>query len=90
MINLVENEIDPLETMDREMGITIPIKALTKSQQITTGEQIAERLLVIHNAKTAYVLLAQAENLLDTAKKTLKEKAIANVSGKEEEVLSGS
>lgn len=86
-MELMTKEIDPLEMMDREMGIMIPIKSLTKSQQAVTGTEIGERLLIIHNAKTAYVLLAQAENLLDTAKKTIKERAIANVVGKKEDVL---
>lgn len=83
----MSKELTPFEEMNKDTGIMIPIKALSKSQQITTGEDIANRLLIIHNAKTAYVLLAQAENLLDTAKKSIKEKAIANVVGKKEDVL---
>lgn len=76
-----------LEQIDKEMGISIPIKALTKAEQQVTGEEIGNRLLIIHSAPTAYVLLAQAENLLETAKKSIKEKAIAGVHGKEETVL---
>jgi len=76
-----------LEQIYKEMGISIPIKALTKAEQQVAGEEIGNRLLIIHSAPTAYVLLAQAENLLETAKKSIKEKAIAGVHGKEESVL---
>jgi len=68
-------------------SLSIPIKALTRSEQILSGEAMANSLLEIHDAKTSYVLLAQLENLTDTAKKFIKEKAIANVNGKEEDVL---
>jgi len=78
---------DVWQQIDKEMGISIPIKALTKVEQQTTGEEIASRLLIIHSAPTAYVLLAQAENLLDTAKKSMKEKAINGIHGKKENVL---
>jgi hypothetical protein len=80
-------ETDVLKQIDAEMGISIPVKALTKAEQQITGEEIGNRLLIIHSAPTAYVLLAQAENLLETAKKSIKEKAINGIHGKEEIVL---
>jgi hypothetical protein len=67
--------------------VIIPTRVLTKSELSVYSEHIVNTLLETRNGLEAYVLVKQAEEVIEQLKGMLVEKALSAATGKEGEVL---
>lgn len=68
-------------------NIMIPNRMLNTLQRETLAQEASNNLLETMSAVEAYVLIAQMQDIVDTTKELLKEKAISGVQGKEMDVF---
>lgn len=67
--------------------IVLPNKMLNTVQRQDLAIKASENLLETMSAVEAYVLIAQMQDIVDTTKELLKERAITGVQGKEMDVF---
>ncbi len=67
--------------------IVLPNKMLNTVQRQDLAVKASENLLETMSAVEAYVLIAQMQDIVDTTKELLKERAITGVQGKEMDVF---
>ena len=76
---------EAMEVLNHE--VTVPLKLLDAEQIELMKKHAINVLLAEHTASEAYVLLYQMESLVKQIREDLKDKAIARVNGKEENIL---